>query len=142
MAFRDAEHAEYDPHGGTLLIAPVSCPVPGRPEGAPRLAGQQRVWLRAGSLAARIYGQPEIEEEFTCNYELNPAFQDDLQKAGLQLVGADENGLARIVELEDHPFFVATLFLPQLASREGRPHPLIAAYLDAVVSRRAIQAEH
>jgi CTP synthase (UTP-ammonia lyase) len=140
MGLRDAEHAEYDPQGGALLIAAVSCPVPGRPEGAPRLSGQQRISLRPGSLVARIYRQAEIDEEFTCNYELNPAFQSDLEEAGLQLVGADERGLARVVELGDYPFFVATLFLPQLASREGRPHPLIAAYLEAVVAGRATQA--
>jgi CTP synthase (UTP-ammonia lyase) len=136
LGLRNAEHAEYDPDAATLLIAPVSCPVPGRPEGAPRLSGAQPICLRPGSLVSRIYRQLEIDEEFFCNYELNPAFQDELQAAGLQLVGVDENGLARVVELDGHPFFVATLFLPQLASSEDRPHPLIAAYLDAVAARQ------
>jgi CTP synthase (UTP-ammonia lyase) len=134
LGLRNAEHAEYDPHAATLLIAPVSCPVPGRPEGAPRLSGAQTIRLRPGSLASRIYRRLEIDEEFFCNYELDPAFQADLQAAGLQLVGFDGNGLARVVELDDHPFFIATLFLPQLASSEGRPHPLITPYLEAVAA--------
>jgi CTP synthase (UTP-ammonia lyase) len=134
LGLRDAGHAEYDSHAATLLIAPVSCPVPGRPEGAPRLSGAQTIRLRPGSLVSRTYQRLEIDEEFFCNYELDPAFQADLQAAGLQLVGVDENALARVVELDDHPFFVATLFLPQLASTEGRPHPLITAYLEAVAA--------
>jgi CTP synthase (UTP-ammonia lyase) len=135
LGLRNAGHAEYDPHAATLLIAPVSCPVPGRPEGAPRLSGAQAIRLRPSSLVSRIYQRLEIDEDFFCNYELNPAFQADLQAAGLQLVGVDENGLARVVELDDHPFFVATLFLPQLTSSEGRPHPLMAAYLETALAR-------
>ncbi len=48
----------------------------------------------------------------------------------------DEQGEVRIVELRDHPFFVATLFLPQVTSSAGEPHPLIAAFLRAAIASR------
>ena len=52
-----------------------------------------------------------------------------------------EEGEARIVEMIDHRFFLATLFQPQLTSKEGSPHPLITAYLEAVLSFKAASQE-
>jgi CTP synthase (UTP-ammonia lyase) len=52
----------------------------------------------------------------------------------LQCAGVDQEGEVRVVELMNHRFFVATLFLPQLASTRTRPHPLIKAYLDAAAA--------
>ncbi len=118
------------------MIAPVSCPAPGRPEDAPKLSGKLRVEIQPDSLAFRIYRQPEVEEEFFCNYELNPAFQAALEAGRLRFVGLGERGEARIAEMPGHPFFVTTLFLPQLASTPDRPHPLIVAYLEAILSFR------
>lgn len=136
LGIRDADHAEYDPDVSTPLITPVSCPIPGRPEGAPKLSGKLKIAVHPDSLAFRIYRRGEVEEEFFCNYELNPAFRAGIDTGGLRVVGRGENGEARIVELPSSRFFVATLFLPQLASRRGRPHPLITAYLEAVLSFR------
>lgn len=136
MGIQAAEHAEYNPNASTLLIVPAACPVSNRPAGAPRLSSKLKVKLRLNSSAFQIYRQQEIEEEFNCNYELNPAFQSAIEAKGLQMVGLGERGEARIVELDNHRFFVATLFLPQLTSTEDRPHPLIVAYLKAVLSSR------
>ncbi len=132
----DAEHAEYGPDVSTPLITPVSCPVPGGPEGAPKLSGKLKIRVHPDSLAFRIYRRREVKEEFFCNFELNRAFQARIDTGGLRVVGQGENGDARIVELPRSRFFVATLFLPQLASRRGRSHPLITAYLEAVLSFR------
>ncbi len=84
----------------------------------------------------RIYRQAEVQEEFLCNYELNPKFRQRIEGGRLRVAGVGEAGDVRIVELPGHPFFVATLFLPQLSSAEGAPHPLIAAYLEAILSFR------
>lgn len=137
LGIRDAEHAEYDPKAPTLLITPVSCPVFRRPEGAPKLSGKLKIRLKPNSLVFRLYQQQtiaEAEEEFACNFELNPAYQEAIERGGLQLVGIGENGEARIVELAGHRFFLATLSLPQFASVKGKPHLLITAYLKAALS--------
>jgi len=55
-------------------------------------------------------------------------------KAPLQIVGSDSEGEIRVVELPHHPFFIATLFVPQLLSRPDCPHPLITAFIGKVVS--------
>ena len=137
-----AAHAEYDPAAPAPLIAPVSCPVPGRPDDAPKLSGKLTIRLQEDSSAFRIYQRPEFEEEFFCNYELNPAFQAAITSGRLRVVGLGERREARLAELPGHPFYLATLFLPQLASAEGRPHPLITAYLEAILSFREALRGH
>ena len=59
---------------------------------------------------------------------------DRIAAAGLNVAGLDSSGEVRIVELPNHPFFVATLSLPQLSSGPGAPHPLVVAYLKAAVA--------
>jgi CTP synthase (UTP-ammonia lyase) len=90
-----------------------------------------RVLVSPGSIAASLYGAGEVEEDFFCNYGLNPAYGPRLEAAGLRVTGVDEDGAARIVELADHPFFLATLYCFQTRSRPGHPHPLAAGFLDA-----------
>ena len=124
----------YDPNASTPLIVPVSCPVTERPEGAPRLWGKLKIKVRTDSLAYRIYQKSEVEETFHCNYELNLDFQEVLEASGLKVSGVSEDGGTRIVELSGHRFFLATGFLPQFTSEEKRSHPLVVAYLEAVLS--------
>jgi len=79
------------------------------------------------------YQQTEVTEAFQCNYGLNPDFRQQMEKGTLKITGIDLDDDVRIVELPEHPFFLATLFLPQLASKPGLPHPLIWAYLQAIL---------
>jgi len=90
--------------------------------------------IAPGSLVHRAYGREEVTEQFACNYGLNPQFRDRVAKGKLKITGVDVEGEARIVELSDHPFYVATLFLPQISSKPDRPHPLIVAYLRAALA--------
>lgn len=77
-----------------------------------------------------------VTEQYYCNFGLNPAYQTQLHEGGLRVVGVDQDGEARIVELTDHPFFLATLFVPQVSSRPTQPHPLISAFLRAAMQGR------
>lgn len=79
----------------------------------------------------------EVAEQYYCMFGLNPAYQGMLHEGGLRVVGVDQDGEARIVELPEHRFFLATLFLPQLASSREHPHPLITAYLRAAIQSKA-----
>ena len=87
-----------------------------------------------GSLVHRAYGREEVTEQFACSYGLNPQFREKVGTGKLKITGVDVEGEARIVELSDHPFYVATLFLPQISSKPDRPHPLIVAYLRAALA--------
>jgi CTP synthase (UTP-ammonia lyase) len=85
-----------------------------------------------GTLNPRV--EPFYKKQAVILY--HPAFQAVLHDGGLRVVGVDQDGEARIVELPDHPFFLATLFVPQLTSRPGHPHPLITAYLRVAMQLR------
>jgi CTP synthase (UTP-ammonia lyase) len=115
----------------------VACPVPGRAAGAPRLSGAIAVRFEAGSLLAGVYGARAAEEQFTCNFELNPAYREPLARSGVRFTAFAEGGEVRAMELEGHPFFVGTLFQPQLSSRRDRPHPIFRAFLAAVLRTSA-----
>lgn len=128
---KDAGHTEEDPDAATPLLILAACPVDSRPQGAPRLWGGLKISISPDSLAYRIYGSSRVEETFTCNYELNPLYRGALEKSGLKVSGVSEDGGARIVELSNHRFFIGTGFVPQLSSKENRPHPLIVAFLKA-----------
>jgi CTP synthase (UTP-ammonia lyase) len=92
-----------------------------------------------GTLCRQAYGEDEAVEEFRCNYGLNLNYRDQIAAGELKVAGVDANGEVRIIELADHRFFVATLFLPQLSSSFDRPHPLIVAYLQAALAGRAFK---
>jgi CTP synthase (UTP-ammonia lyase) len=115
----------------------AACPVENRPEGAPRLWGKLKIRVIQSSAAYSIYKKVEIKEPFNCNYELNPAFRGRLERHGLKVSGESADGGARIIELPDRRFYIATGFQPQRASEINKPHPLIIAWLQA-----AVETEH
>ena len=125
LSIPDAEHEETAPSSPTLLINQLAFSLIGK---------TQTIKITPGSHAHQAYGQQEVTERFYCNYGLNPEFRDKIGKGQLKITGVDLNGEVRIVELFDHPFYVATLFLPQIASRPESPHPLIVAYLRAALA--------
>lgn len=127
LKFEDAQHAEYDPDASLLFVSELSCTLVGK---------TMSVRLLPGSHVLDLYGQEEIAEEYYCTFGLNPVYQTVLHEGGLRIVGTDQNGEARIVELPQHRFFVATLFLPQFTSSPEHPHPLISAYLEAALLRK------
>jgi CTP synthase (UTP-ammonia lyase) len=93
---------------------------------------RETVTLVPGTRAAVLYGAATATEDYFCNYGVNPAYRRPLEAAGLSVSGIGGEGEIRIVELPGHPFFLATLFLPQTCSTASRPHPLLAGYAAAV----------
>jgi CTP synthase (UTP-ammonia lyase) len=123
----DADHAESNPEARTAVIAPLACSLVGK--SAP-------VFLDPTCRTASIYGRWRIVERYHCSYGVNAEYRAALQRAGLNVVGEDEHGDARVVELAGHPFFIATLFQPQLESARGAPAPLVRALVDAAIYHR------
>ncbi|MBP6945233.1 CTP synthase [Patescibacteria group bacterium] len=88
--------------------------------------------LRPGSKAQEVYGQNEIVERHRHRYECNPDYREDLEKAGLIPSGLSPDGsLVEIVELKNHPFFMASQFHPEFLSRPFRPHPMFVGFVKA-----------
>ena len=84
-----------------------------------------------GTRAAALYGVPDVTEPYYCNYGVNPEYHARLERAGLVTSGVGSEGEVRIAELSAHPFFIATLFLPQARSTADRPHPIVAGFTAA-----------
>jgi CTP synthase (UTP-ammonia lyase) len=110
------------PNASNLFISKLSCSLVGI---------TQQVKIRPGTVVHQICQTEAVTEQFRCNYGLNPKYRDEISQSGLRVAGIDSEGEVRIVELSQHRFFVATLFLPQLSSTPETPHPLIMAYLKA-----------
>lgn len=127
VGLANAEHAESNPTAAVPVIAPLACSLVEK-------AGP--VFLDPTSRTASIYGRWRIVERYHCSYGLNPQYRAALEAAGLRIVGEDDHGDARVVELSGHPFYIATLFQPQLESSPGAPAPLVRALVDAAIHHR------
>ena len=79
--------------------------------------------------AFKFYDKTKISESYSCSYELNPEYEGRLIESGLIISGRDDDGKARIFEVHNKRFFIATGFLPQLNSTPDNAHPLILAFL-------------
>ena len=90
--------------------------------------------------ARQLYGAEETAEDYYCNYGVNPDYRLRLEASGLRVSGVGGEGEIRIVELPQHPFFMATLFLPQARSSAASPHPLVAGFAAAVATCSAAGA--
>ncbi|MFD9905259.1 hypothetical protein [Streptomyces sp. NPDC059063] len=122
-------HAENDPDADDLLIGPLACSLVGH-EGTVRLT--------PGSLAESVLGADRTLERYHCSYGPSDARHlATLTEHGLRLTGADEEGQVRVAELPGHPFFLATLFQPELRGDGSRPHPIVRALARAGVRHAA-----
>jgi CTP synthase len=105
--------------------------------GASMRLGAQPCYLEPGTRAAKTYGADVVEERHRHRFEVNPAYHEVLTAGGLVISGSSQKGrLAEIVELPDHPFFLAGQFHPELRSRPTRPHPLFRGFVGAALQRR------
>ena len=94
--------------------------------------GAQAVTLIDGSLAARSYGKTEIEERHRHRYEVNNNYREQLSAAGLTFSGVSVDDLVEMIEISDHPFFLASQFHPEFTSNPRDGHPLFKSFIIAV----------
>lgn len=118
-----ASHAESDPNGETIVIAPLAC----------SLYGERRtVQPVARTRLAQICGTQSFTGYHWCGYGVDRAIEHQLQDAGVVLSARALDAGVEAIELADHPFFIATAFQPQVGvSETGQLHPLIGALLEA-----------
>jgi CTP synthase len=90
--------------------------------------------LTKGSHIAQIYGDTHISERHRHRYEVNTAYRERLEKAGLRFAGMSPDGLLpETVEYPDHPWFIGVQYHPELKSKPFEPHPLFASFIEAAV---------
>jgi CTP synthase (UTP-ammonia lyase) len=121
-----AAHAENDPDSEQLVIEPLAC----------SLYGERRMVRPVeGTRLASICGSEPFEGFHFCGYGLAKAHAETLAAAGVILSASADDAGTEAIELPDHPFFVATVFQPQVGSAEsGALDPLIKAFLESATS--------
>jgi len=98
--------------------------------------GAQAVELGEGTRTREIYGEATIQERHRHRYEVNNQFRDQLIASGLVVSGTFQEGrLVEIVELPEHPWFIASQFHPEFKSRPTRPAPLFRGFVGAALER-------
>ncbi len=118
------EQKEIHTKGGTMRLGLYDCA------------------LKANSLAAQLYGKTAIKERHRHRYEFNNDYRAQFEKAGLVVSGVNpQANLVEIVELPNHPFFIACQFHPELLSRPEHPHPLFRGLVEASFKKLPRQGE-
>ena len=103
--------------------------------------GQYPCALTPGTKTYAAYGEPEVMERHRHRYEFNNKYRQDFIDAGMVIAGINpQRDLVEIVELTDHPWFVAGQFHPEFLSRPNRPHPLFAGFIHAALEERQQKA--
>lgn len=98
--------------------------------------GSQPCQLKEGSLAFKLYEEPVIHERHRHRYELNNSYREQLETKGLIISGTTPDGkLAEVVEVPDHPFYIACQYHPEFQSKPNRPHPLFKGFIAAAQAR-------
>ena len=98
--------------------------------------GAQTSKLVAGTKTRELYGSDEISERHRHRYEFNNAYRDQLMKAGLMVSGMyAKHDLVELIELRNHPWFIACQFHPEFLSKPDRPHPLFRGFIAAAMKR-------
>ncbi|MET3806945.1 CTP synthase [Nakamurella sp. UYEF19] len=135
-----ANSAEFDANAADPVIATMADQtdvVSGvRDMGGTMRLGSYPARLAEGSLVAEIYGATSVTERHRHRYEVNNAYRDRLEAAGLHLSGTSpDSSLVEFVELDrsQHPYLVATQAHPEFKSRPTRPHPLFSSFVRAAL---------
>jgi CTP synthase (UTP-ammonia lyase) len=131
LGWADAEHAESNPGAARPVIAPLTCAL---------VEKSDTIRFHPGSILAAAYGCLEAIEGYHCSYGINPAFLSAIVSGPLRVSAEDRDGEVRAVELEGHPFFVATLFQPERAALIGKTPPIVAAFIRAAGAAQTARA--
>ncbi|MCO4820272.1 MAG: CTP synthase [Bacteroidetes bacterium] len=104
--------------GGTMRLGAYSCDI------------------GKGTLAAKVYGKPNIQERHRHRYEFNNAYLNQYKKSGMVMSGINpDNNLVEIIEIPEHPFFIGVQFHPELKSTVDNPHPLFVKFVKAAMDK-------
>lgn len=128
LGWSDAEHEETSANAARAVISELSCAL---------VEATDTVSFSAGTRIATAYGTPNSMEGYRCRYGLNNTFREALTRGPLRVSAVGGANDVRAVELDGHPFFVATLFQPERAALMGTTPPLVRAFLTAAATLRS-----
>ncbi len=136
LGLHGAHSAEFDSHTPHPVIALLNEQRQVTAKGGTMRLGAQPCQLMVGSAAARLYGAFVVNERHRHRYEFNNHYREQFEKNGFIISGTSPDGLlVELIELPDHPFFMAAQFHPEFRSKPHQPHPLFKGFIAAVHAR-------
>jgi CTP synthase len=134
---QDALSSEFSPNCPNPVIDLMEGQTHSGKKGGTMRLGAYPCKLRQGTLAAELYGTAEISERHRHRWEVNNGYRDVLERNGLVFSGTSPDGsLVEIIELSEHPYFIASQFHPELKSRPNRPHPMFFGLVRAAKAQK------
>lgn len=137
IGFGDAHSMEFKPDTTHPVIHIMPDQIGIEDIGGTLRLGAYPCVLKQESKACRLYGKQEISERHRHRYEVNNDYREALEKHGMMLSGLSPDGrIVEMVEIPEHPWFIATQAHPELKSRPNRPHPLFKGFVEAATKRQ------
>ena len=134
LKLEDATSTEFDPTCKNPVIDLMADQKAVSNMGGTLRLGNYECTLVPNTLASKIYKSDKILERHRHRYEFNNKYREQLEEKGMVISGINEaNNLVEIIELKDHPHFIASQFHPEFKSRPTRPHPLFDSFIKASV---------
>jgi CTP synthase len=134
---KDANSLELDPNPPHPVVHLMESQEQVQEKGATMRLGAYPCILKENSRSYTAYGQKEICERHRHRYEVNNDYRSRLEEAGLHLSGLSPDGqLVEMIEISEHPYFVACQFHPEFKSKPMAPHPLFTAFIDAALTHK------
>ena len=135
LHLKTANSAEIDPKSKAKVIDMMEAQKKVVNMGGTMRLGAYDCTLEKGSRAAKAYGKTKISERHRHRYEFNDKFKEDFEKAGMLITGTNpETGLAEVVEIDSHPYFIGVQYHPELKSTVENPHPLFVSFVKAAMA--------
>jgi CTP synthase len=133
----NANSTEFDQAASDPVICLLEEQLEVRNKGASMRLGTWPTKIQPGTLAEKIYGKDEVLERHRHRYEFNMKYRDQMREKGFEISGTSPDGsLAELVELRDHPYFLACQYHPEFQSKPNQPHPLFKGFIQAALAHQ------
>jgi len=133
----NANSSEFDQTSSDPVICLLEEQREVRKKGASMRLGTWPTKIQHGSLAEKVYGSDEVLERHRHRYEFNMKYRDQMREKGFEISGTSPDGsLAELVELRDHPYFLACQYHPEFQSKPNKPHPLFKGFIQAALAHQ------
>jgi CTP synthase len=130
--WKDANSTEFDPNTDHPVLDLMASQTGITDKGATQRLGAYQMRIMPGTQARKVYGTARGSERHRHRYEVNNQYRSELEDRGLVVSGVNpDNDLVEMIELPDHPFFLASQFHPEFKSRPNRAHPLFREFVKA-----------
>ncbi len=140
---RNANSTEFDKDAAEPVISLLEEQRGVHNKGASMRLGTWPTKIAKGTLAEKIYGRDEVMERHRHRYEFNMKYRDRMTEKGFTISGTSPDGtLAELIELRDHPYFLACQYHPEFQSKPNKPHPLFKGFIRACLAHQSDGAPH